>query len=59
MSGKDAPGPGNYAQAPSTGMKQPQSNIHTASSWGFGTAERFNKTSKSASGTPGPGTYVV
>lgn len=56
---QDAPGPGSYALVPSTGHKQPASNIHTASSWGFGTSERFNKVSKSSSGTPGPGTYVV
>lgn len=56
--GRDAPGPGAYAQVPSTGQKQPMSNVHTAASWGFGTAERFNKVSKQ-SGTPGPGTYVI
>ena len=56
--GRDAPGPGAYALTPSTGHKQAQSNIHTASSWGFGTSERFNKVSKHT-GTPGPGTYVI
>lgn len=56
--GRGSPGPGNYAMMPSTGNKQPQSNIHSAASWGFGTAERFAKTKRDV-GTPGPGSYVV
>lgn len=35
--GRDSPGPGNYSMMPSTGSKQPQSNINSAASWGFGT----------------------
>ena len=56
--GRDSPGPGQYVQPPTTGQKQPQSNIHSASSWGFGTASRFVRGDKNNS-SPGPGSYVV
>jgi len=56
--GRDSPGPGNYLMMPGAGSKQPESNIHSAASWGFGTAQRFTKT-KDGTGTPGPGSYVI
>lgn len=56
--GRDSPGPGNYQMQPSTGNKQPQSNLHTASAWGFGTSSRFAKANKHTT-TPGPGSYVI
>lgn len=56
--GRDSPGPGNYLMMPGAGSKQPESNIHSASAWGFGTATRFSKT-KDGAGTPGPGSYVI
>jgi len=56
--GRQSPGPANYAMMPSTGSKQPQSNINSASAWGFGTAQRFAKVKPNA-GTPGPGSYVI
>ena len=56
--GREAPGPGTYTLTPSTGNKQPQSNLHSAAAWGFGTASRFTAVKGTATG-PGPGSYVV
>jgi len=57
--GKDAPGPGQYVIHAMTGQKLSDSRQYTASSWGFGTAERFNKHSNKHTSTPGPGEYVI
>jgi len=57
--GKDAPGPGQYAMHAMTGQKLSDSRQYTASSWGFGTAERFSKQTHKHTSTPGPGEYVI
>jgi len=56
--GKDAPGPGQYPIHAMTGQTLQDSRQYTASSWGFGTSERFAKGNKHTS-TPGPGEYVI
>ena len=51
------PGPGAYRHLVTSG-KQSESKIRTASSFGFGTAERFDKKRSETHG-PGPGAYLI
>lgn len=51
-----SPGPSMYTLNPSIG-KQMTSRGKTASSWGFGKANRFKNVGES--GTPGPGAYAI
>lgn len=56
---KYTPGPGAYKHIITTG-KQHESKLRTAPKFGFGTAERFDKSvQKREAGVPGPGAYLI
>ena len=60
LSGNNSPGPCNYALPEATGP-QPLSKYSSAPRYGFGSANRWqsDKSQKSGTSTPGPGTYCI
>jgi len=60
IAGNNSPGPCNYALPEGTG-RQPNSKYRTGAAWGFGSAQRWKeeKSEKSGTSTPGPGSYCI